>query len=339
MPSPQQVQWAKIRVIVLTIAALLILSTISFLLTGGTLFEPKTTLYLYMPDAVGLITDAPVRVDGIYVGKVRSVALSGVNQPDRVVRVVLTIDRDRLGSIPDDSTAEASADNLVGDKFVDITSGHSATPMKPGGEIMYKASTDMTKRLDVSQFEERLRVMDALITEIEEGQTPLGQFVQGDEMYKSVVHRVAELQAGIRAAAKTTGQVGQALYSDSLYRQVAAPIHALEQNLASIQSGQGPLGQLLREDAQYAQFRSLAADLRRTAQELRASPLMASDQQYADWNKNVQQMIQLVDDFSANPLMTSAATYESLNGMAKELQSGIKDFRENPKKYLRLKVF
>jgi phospholipid/cholesterol/gamma-HCH transport system substrate-binding protein len=339
MPSAQRVQWAKVRVGALTIVALLILSTISFLLTGGTLLEPKSTLYLYMPDAVGLVANAPVRVDGIYVGKVQSVTLSGLNQPDRVVKVIMMIDRDRLGSIPDDSTAQASVDNLVGDKFVDVTGGHSPNRIKPGGEIIYKASPDMMKRLDVTQFEDQLRVMDALITEIEEGQTPLGKFVQGDEMYRSVVGRVAELQAGIRALAKTTGQVGQALYTDTLYRQAAEPLEALDQSLAKIQSGQGPLGQLLRDEAQYAQLRSSIGDLRKTAQQLRAGPLLNSDQQYADWNRSVQQMIRMVDDLASNPMMTSAASYESLNGMAKELQSGIKDFRENPGKYLRLKVF
>jgi phospholipid/cholesterol/gamma-HCH transport system substrate-binding protein len=339
MPSAQRVQWAKVRVSSLTIAALLILGTIAFLLTGGTVLEPKSTAYLYMPDAVGLTTASPVRVDGIYVGKVQSVALSGMNQPDRVVRITMTIERDRLSSIPDDSTAEASADNLVGDKFVDVTSGHSSTPIKPGGEIAYKASVDMMKRLDVVQFENQLRMMDALLTEIEGGQTPLGQFVQGDQMYRSVLKRLTELQSGIRAATQTTGQIGQALYTDTMYRQVAEPIHALDQSLAIIQSGQGPIGQLLRDDAQYVQLRDSIAGLGKVAQQFRAGPLLASDQQHKDWNRMVEQMIQMVDDFAANPMMTGTSTYENLAGMAQELQSAVKDFREHPKKYLRMKFF
>jgi len=339
MPSAQRVRWAKVRVGALTIAALMILGTIAYLLTGGMVLEPKSTLYLYMPDAVGLAPDSPVRVDGIYVGKVRSVALSGMNQPDRVVRVTMAIERDRFASIPDDSTAEASADNLIGDKFVDVSSGHSSTPIKPGGEIAYKASTDITKRLDVTQFEDRLRMMDALLTEIEEGQTPLGQFVQGDQMYRSVLRRVTELQSGIRAATQTTGQIGQALYTDTMYRQVAEPIHTLDQSLAIIQSGQGPIGQLLRDDAQYVQLRDSIAGLGKVAQQFRAGPLLASDQQYKEWNRMVEQMIQMVDDFAANPMMTGTSTYENLEGMAQELQSAVKDFREHPKKYLRMKFF
>src|SRR6266852_6199751 len=120
MPFAEHVQWAKVRVAAVSVSSLLILGTLCFLLTGGTLLEPKSRLYLYMPDAVMLVAGAPVRVDGIRVGKVESVALSGFSQPDRVVKVTMLIERDRLSSIPDDSTAEASTETLVGDKFVDI---------------------------------------------------------------------------------------------------------------------------------------------------------------------------------------------------------------------------
>src|SRR5215471_9403263 len=130
MPSVERVQWAKFRVGALSVAALLILGTLLYLLTGGTLLEPKATIYLYMPDAMSLAAGAPVRVDGIGVGKVESVVLSGDTQPNRVVKVAMIVDRARLASIPDDSTAQASADNLVGDKFVDIAGGKSPTRIK-----------------------------------------------------------------------------------------------------------------------------------------------------------------------------------------------------------------
>src|SRR5215472_19158357 len=102
MPSVERVQWAKMRVSAITVAALLILGTLCYLLTGGTLLEPKSTIYLYMPDAVGVAAGSPVRVDGIGVGKVESVALTGLNVPDRIVRVTMIIERERLASIPID---------------------------------------------------------------------------------------------------------------------------------------------------------------------------------------------------------------------------------------------
>src|ERR1039458_6891594 len=135
MPSARQVRWAKFRVLTVCVAALVILSTLAYLLTGGSLFTERATMYLYIPDATGLGPGAPVRVDGIGVGKVRSVALSGSSDPGRVVKVTIKAERDRLAQIPVDSFAQLSADTLVGDMFVDVTSGRSASHIQPNDEI------------------------------------------------------------------------------------------------------------------------------------------------------------------------------------------------------------
>lgn len=138
MPSVQRVRWAKFRVVVTTFVSLLILATLVILLTGGTFFQPKSMLYVYVPDATGIATGSPVRVDGIQVGKVGEVALSGSAEPSRVVRVTLIVDRERLPSITADSTAQAAADTLIGDKFIQISSGNSAQRAQPGMEVPYK---------------------------------------------------------------------------------------------------------------------------------------------------------------------------------------------------------
>jgi phospholipid/cholesterol/gamma-HCH transport system substrate-binding protein len=339
MPSVERVQWAKTRVSALSVAALLILGTLCYLLTGGTLLEPKSTIYLYMPDAVGMVAGSPVRVDGIGVGKVEKVELSGLTQPGRVVKVTMTIERERLPSIPDDSTGQASAETMVGDKFIDITSGRSPNRIKPGAEIIYKAEPDLMKRLDVTEFENNLRAMDAVLTDIETGKSPLGQFFKGDEVYKNVLHRVADLQKGLRAAADTTGPVGQALYTDAMYQKVSQPIRALDDSLARIQSGQGALGQFLRDDAQYLQLREAMAKMKKSVADLKTGDFMNSDQQYTELNRAVQSAIQMVDDFAANGMLSTTADYDNLSGMAAEMRATVKEFRENPRKFLRLKVF
>jgi len=339
MPSQQRVQWAKTRVTFVVFSALVILGTLVVLLTGGTLFEPKSTIYLYMPDAVGLVATAPVRVDGITVGKVESVELTGLNTPDRIVRVTMIVERDRLASIPDDSTAQASADTLVGDKFVDIDSGKSPSRLRPGGTLIYKASPDLMKRLDLSQFQDNLRQMDALLTDIESGKSDVGRLLMGDQIYQTARRKVTELQQSLHAIRTTSNEMGQALYTDTIYRKVEAQIRGVDESLALIQSGQGSLGQLLRGEGQYTQLRDTVAQRRKTVQDIHVQDFFRSDQQYADWNKTVQQLIRNVDEFSVNPMVTSTATYESLTGMAKELTEGVKDFRENPKKYLRMKMF
>src|SRR4051794_13986526 len=132
MPSAEQVNWAKFRSSAVILAALLILGTLAYLLTGGTILESKVQIYLYLPDATGIAPGSPVRVDGIQVGKVRLVELSGSNEPNRVVKVTMTVDVDRLTSITNDSTAETTSDTLIGDKFVDVTSGTGEKHLMPG---------------------------------------------------------------------------------------------------------------------------------------------------------------------------------------------------------------
>ncbi len=99
MPSAQRVAWAKVRVSAVVFVALAILGTIAYLLTGGTLLESTATLYLYVSDATGLGSGSPVRVNGIGVGKVQSVLLSGSTNPDRVVKITMIVERERLANI------------------------------------------------------------------------------------------------------------------------------------------------------------------------------------------------------------------------------------------------
>jgi phospholipid/cholesterol/gamma-HCH transport system substrate-binding protein len=339
MPSARQIRWAKFRVLTVSAAAVVILSILSYLLTGGTLLTARATMYLYIPDATGLGPGAPVRVDGIGVGKVRSVTLSGSSDPNRVVKVTMTVERARLASIPDDSTAQLAAETMIGDEFVDITSGASRHFVSPGGEIVFRGSPDLLKTLDIGQFEKQLKVVGALLDDIEQGRSDLGQLVMGEQMYNDLRKRFSQIESGIRAAASTTSNVGRELHTDLLYRQITQPLVDLDGSLARLQSGQGTAGQLLRDSARYEKLRSDMADLRRSIADLRAAEFMRSDTLYTDWNRRVLSLIESVDAFNQGPAMTTSQAYDNLNGFARELQDTMRDFRQNPRKYMRLKVF
>src|ERR1017187_9748819 len=339
MPSARQVRWAKFRVLTLCVAALVILSTLAYLLTGGSVLTEKATMYLYIPDATGLGPGAPVRVDGIGVGKVRSAALSGSSEPNRVVRVTMTVERARLASIPDDSTAQVASETMIGDKFVDISSGRSRHFVSPGGEIGFQGSPDLLKSLDIGQFEQRLKVVSALLDDIEQGRSGVGQLVQGEQMYGDLRKRFSQVENGIRAAASTTSNVGHELYTDQIYQRISQPLIDLDRSLARLQSGQGEAGQLLRDSAQYDKLRSDTEDLRRSIADLRAAEPMRSDTLYTDWNRRLLSLIESVDAFNRGPAMTTSAAYDNLNGFARELQDTVRDFRQNPRKFLRIKVF
>jgi phospholipid/cholesterol/gamma-HCH transport system substrate-binding protein len=339
MPSVLQVRWAKFRVAVVSAVALLILMILAFLLTGGTLLEPKARLYVYINDATGLGPESPVRVDGIGVGVVDSVGFSGSNDPNRIIRVQMTIERERLPNITSDSVAQISNDTFVGDKFVDITTGKAAGHVPANGELHFKPQPDLMRSVDLTDFEHQLRAVDETLADIENGRSPFGQFVIGDQVYNSMRRRFAELQNSLKNAEATDAQIGGLLYTDALYRKIHVPILQLDQTIALLQSGQGELGRFLRDPAQFQQFRGMLQDLQKSIADARQADFMQSGETYSGWSNAVAFLSRQVDDINSSRMLNTTDVYESLSGAAREVQKNIQDFRENPKKYLRLKVF
>lgn len=322
-----------------SVVAVLILSTLAYLLTGGTLFEPKSTLYLYLPDATGVLPGLPVRVNGIGVGKVARVELSGSKDPNRTVKVTMTIERDRLPTIAPDSTAQVASDTMIGDKYVAITAGKHPDHVKPNDVITYKGAEELLKTQDIKQFKTRVDAIGAVIQDIDQGKGLVGQFVKGDQIYKKLLERIDEVERGVKTVANTKSAVGRELYTDRLFQQIHTPLAALDNRLAQWQAGHDSPGRWLRDPAQYQEFRDRVGKLRTTVADLRKQPMMTTEQTYVDWNRQVQALIQRVDDYNADPAMLTSEVYDNLNGAVKEFQSQTKEFRENPKKFLRLKVF
>ena len=228
-----------LRIAVVSVAASAILMTLFYLLTGGTLFENQTNLYLYLPDATGLSAGSPVRVDGITVGKVGSVGLSRSKELSRTVRVVLTVETENLPKIPADSTAQIGADTMIGDRFVDISSGVKPQHVRPNGEIVYEAEPELLKTLDMEQFNQELRSVDATLSDIEQGRSRVGRFIVREDVYNDLRKRLGELEHSIKDAASTTQQVGALVNTDRVYRMVLDPLERLDRKLADLQAGQG----------------------------------------------------------------------------------------------------
>ena len=339
MPSRAHVRWAKFRTVAVSLVALLILGVLFYLLTRGTLLQETAAIYILIPDATGLEPGSPVRVDGISVGKVESIELSGSNQPGRVVKVTMSVRLKDLTMMSDDSYVQLSTESLIGDKFVDIATGKSPGRLRPGAELVYREQSDMLKSFDMQQLEKNLRTVDNMLTGIEQGTSRVGQFVQGEGMYRDLLRKIAELERGLHQAVSTTGKVGDALYRDEMIRRISVPLVALDRRLARLQSGQGTGGQFLRDPAQYERLRNDTKSLGQTFARLRSQEFFQSDRLYTEWSTTFDSIMRRVDEFNANPLFGPPAQYDNLNGMAKELRDTLKDFRQNPRKYMRLKVF
>ncbi|MGA2216348.1 MAG: MlaD family protein, partial [Bryobacteraceae bacterium] len=136
MPVQKQASWARLKVGILALFAMAILAVLIFLITGSTnIFESDVTIYTFMGDAAALTTAAPVNLDGIPVGKVKTIRLSGSKDPMRLVRIDMQVPEHTLKDIPSDSLASISAANVLGTKYINIKSGKSATTVGAGQEL------------------------------------------------------------------------------------------------------------------------------------------------------------------------------------------------------------
>src|SRR5438093_3010109 len=144
MANPEKVSFAKMRVGIMAILAMLIVAVLIFLLTGQrNIFQRTFELRTYMNDSSGMAESAPVRLNGIPVGTVEQLKLSGSKDPARIVEIDMSINYDYLNEIPKDSMAGIAASNLLGDKFINIMKGTSAQHVRPGDEIRSAPNQDI----------------------------------------------------------------------------------------------------------------------------------------------------------------------------------------------------
>jgi phospholipid/cholesterol/gamma-HCH transport system substrate-binding protein len=350
MPSAEQVRWAKFRVIMMSLCALGIASVLTYLLLGGAEFlQPALTIHAYMSDLLGLEKNSAVRFNGIRVGKVTGAALSHLPDPQKAVRVDMSLGQHFAGAIPEDSTVVVTAQDVLDDKYIDINAGKSPRHIQQGAELFSPPPKQFNQAELLKSGRDILAGMDRLFSDIEAGRGPFGKLVKGEELYDSWVNYVTQFQKQIRAATSKETPAGRLIYDEAYYDELRAPLKRLDDTLAEIQAGRGTGGKLLKDSAQYDQLRKAIGDLKRTFADLNAGKgtagrLLKSDELYVGLNRMIDNLSMQVDALNSGEgavghLLASASLYEGINGSMKNLRDTIKEFRGNPKKFLYLKVF
>lgn len=357
MPSAKKVKWAQLRVGLMAVVAVLVLGILVFLLTGTKkLFVRKAALYTYMEDAAALAVGAPVRLNGILIGNVNQVVLSGQTGPRRTVRIGMSVDVGALASIPADSEASISAENVLGTKYINIRMGQSREKVRDGSELPSK---------DVSEFEEvvqsgydvmvsaraLLKRIDGVVTSMESGKGTIGQLLVDKTLYERLNAAVSEVQNVAAAVTSGQGTVGRLLNDESLYNDLRTAIRRLDDLLTGIQEGQGTAGRLVKDPALYDDARKTLAELRRLTEDLNAGKgtagrLLKDEQLHRQVQDAVVKLDAILEKVitgqgTLGQLLVNPNLYESLNGASMEMRDMMKDFRANPKKFLsiRLRLF
>jgi phospholipid/cholesterol/gamma-HCH transport system substrate-binding protein len=354
MAIQTKVKWAKLRVGILALAALVILTVLVFLITGKVnFFESKVTLFTYMSDAAALTDAAPVNLDGIQIGKVKSIALSGIKDPKRLVRIEMEVPEHSLKNIPVDSLCSISSANILGTKYINIKSGKSETAVRPGEELpslnaegfdslMQEGTTVMTS------LQGTVERIDKLIEDIESGKGSIGKLLEDATLYNhvlAVVDQVGKLAEALNSKEST---IGKLVYDHELYDDFRKTLGRVDNLVEGLQNGEGSAGKLLKDPALYDETQKTIAGLHKVVDDLNAGQgtagkLLKSDELHKQLSDTIAKLDLMLDKINSGQgtigqLMVNPQLYDNLSGATREMHLLMKDFRANPKKFLRIKL-
>ncbi len=354
MPEQAKVRWAQLKIGVLALTAFVLIFVLVFLLTSSKgIFQHDVPLYTYLSDAAGMANGTPVRLNGITVGYLDALHLTGSRDPNRAVEFVMLVQRRYLSDIPVDSVATITAANLLGDKFLNIIRGQAMQTVHAGETIRGAQGYDIPELMAQSanllaSFQGIIKRVDNLLAGVEAGKGNIGLLLKDDTLYlrlNGIAQESQQLLSDIRSG---KGTLSKLIYSDELYQQVLAPLHRIDAMLADLQGGQGTAGLLLKDPALYHELNDTIAQIHALVANANSGKgtlgkLLTSDQleqQLDTLVSNLNATIGKIDSGQGTlgQLVVNPQLYQSMNLTVQELQALTKDIRTNPKKFLSLRI-
>lgn len=342
----------RMKVTGVVLAASAVVAVLIWLLTGGGvgLFARKVDMKTYLPDATGLSVNASVRLNGIQVGAVKHINISGYLDRQRAVRVDLRVEKNYLSKIPVDSLTSIGSDTMVGEKFLDIAAGKNPATVHDGSELRSEPYDTAEDKADlIFALQDSLRKVDAMVAEVASPSTPVGHYVVGEQEYDQALRSIVTFESEMRSAVSLKTATGDAVFTTNLYQRIEKPLRQFDEALQALQRGEGDAGHFYASDEQYNSLVSQVRDLRKSISDARADldksrAGLLDDESY----KKLRRLLASTDaslaalnrgEGTAGELLSSPQLYESLVGSLKELRELISDYGAHPEKYNRTKLF
>lgn len=361
MPSQQEVKWSQLKVGLIVLVSIALLSSLLFLMTtssGLSVFSHKIYVTAYFSNSNGLKVGAPVGLEGVTIGDVKSVTVSTDPERKRTpVKVVLKLDPKFHSSLHTDSRASLSTVGVLGDTIVDINSRTAVGPeLQTGDELktlqtpnlddVVKASEGTIESLNVI-----LSKVDSIVSSIENGTGTVGKFIQDPQLYQEATATVTQLQKLTQDLNNGKGSMGKLMQDDELYNRLNDTAAKLDTITTALNDGKGTAGKLLKDDTLYNNLNATLQHANSLLAEADAGKgalgLMIKDPAFArKLDNTVTQLDTLLTNVNTGKgtigkLATDDTVYANLNTLLTSSNGLVGDIRKDPKKYLviRLKIF
>ena len=358
MPSQQEVQWSQLKVGVLVIVALIALTALIFLMSGssGGFFAGKIVLRSYFENSAGLKVGAPVNLEGVTIGNVKSIRIFR-DRKLTPVEVTMKVSKKYTADVLEDSKASLDTVGVLGDTVVDISSKHAVgAQVKDNDELGTTESPNLSDVIKssqgtIEQVDTILAKLDSLVDSLNSGKGSIGQLINNPGLYNQANTAVQQLSKLTSDLSKGRGTVGKLLTDDTLYNNLNQTTTRLNNVATEIDSGQGTIGKLLRDDTLYKNLNQTVDQANALIGEINQGKgtlgMMASDPQF---QSKVRDTVDKLDSILARvdsgqgtlgQLVVNPSLYNNADAMLGETRNLVTQIRENPKKYLtfHVKVF
>jgi len=293
----------EFKVGLLVITALIALAAGVFLVgESNNLFVRKNHYFVRFETVAGLAEGNPVQLNGVTVGRVRSIELpQAADEPLLVVH--LAVDKRYADRVRTDSEARIKTLGLLGDKFIQLQSGSPDAPATPdGGEISAAQATDVDQLIAsgesaVDNFVAISVSLSNILSRMESGEGILGQLTADSETgtvaRDKLLNILTSLENLSQRAERGEGSLGRLLTDDTLVVRLEATLDRLDGNLELLETGDGILPALLRDAEAKERFEltldnlgSAAAEMSQLARAMREGegllPKLINDEEYGD---------------------------------------------------------
>ncbi|MEO8197692.1 MAG: MlaD family protein [Thermoanaerobaculia bacterium] len=266
------------------------------------LFSAKHEYFIRFDTVSGLQPGSNVQLDGVGVGSIAAIDLSEDVQQNQI-ELRIRVEARFAARIREDSMARIRTLGLLGDKYIEISSGTRQFPEVPAGGRISTAPVADVDRLRASGEDlvnNVTRITEQLTTilgRMERGEGILGELTKDVEPNRKVTTEFIATLDAIRGMfdnfRQGDGPLPRLLNDRALGEKIESTVTRLDSLLGQAASGEGALGMLLTDGTQKARLERSLVSIERTAANLEAAseslrkerallPKLLGDEAYGD---------------------------------------------------------
>lgn len=350
--TKKELRWSKLKVgLVITIAFLVLCLAVFFAGDIQSLLSKKTELRIQFREIEGLRKGAPVWILGIEEGSVKEIDL------DTTYGVIVTIavKEASLRFIKKDSRATILTMGLLGDKYIELSTGSpQAEAVRPGE--MLKGTTEMglkhvmeTTGEAVGKISQFINKLDSLVAKVDNSQGTIGKLLNDPSLYENLNRATNRLSALVDDLKNARGTLGLLIQDPSLYNRLLAATSSAEEFSKRINQSSGTLKSLIEDPSLYNKTLEAASQIQAFGTRLNEGQgtlkkMIEDPTVYEDLSKDLKELSSILERIEKGQGLAGAFIQDTelsreLKDTLAELKDLLKTMKNHPGKYFKFSLF